>query len=237
MRRCWWGCQREKRCSSTACRIYRLLQPLGTPAQWGRRQHGCTAAPGKAGAPPHQKVWSVRPYQRDTAHLPHKRRHDAVLSALCGFASGTAACCSSTGLSKCSFTSPCKQTCDFEVTTVVMEQAQKSSNFPGPRELSPASCPQAFPAPHRSLRLKHRFCHWICSSYRGSYSTATVPLEPHLALTQKLKHQPRSQALRSVGAVSIWLLPCSLWPWQTDGEAAPPPAARALAGFSPTPSA
>lgn len=41
--------------------------------------------------------------------------------------------------------------CDFEVTTIIMGQAQKSSNFPGPQELLPAFCPQAFPAPEASF--------------------------------------------------------------------------------------
>lgn len=92
------------------------------------------------------------------------------------------------------------------------------------------------PAHKHSLHLKHRFRHQIHSSYRGNYSTATISLEPHLALTQKLEHQPHPQAPHSAGTVSTQSLPRSIWSRQTDGEAAPPPAARAPAGFSPTPS-
>lgn len=210
-----------------------MLHPLATPAQRGQRQHGCTAAPGKARA-----SWVRRcgrsGLTREKAHLPCERRHNTAHSTPRGFALGTAAGHSSTDLSKRSFTLAYKTPCDFEVTTVIMEQEQKSSNFPWPQELLPASCLQAFPAPHWSLHLKHRFCHHIHSSYRGNYSTATIPLESHLALTQKLKHRPHPQAPHLAGTVSTQWLPRSIWPQQTDGETAVPPAARAPAGFSPT---
>lgn len=137
-----------------------------------------------------------------------------------------------TGLSKHLCTLPHKTHCDFKATTVITEQAQQSSNFPMLQELLPASCPQAFPAQHQSLHLKHRFCHRICSSYRDNYSTATIPLEPHLALTQKQKHQPHPRALHSVGAAGTQSLPRSTWPLRASGEAATPPAAKTPAGFS-----
>lgn len=150
MQRCWWGWECEKRCSSTSWRIYSLLQPLITPAQRGWRQHGQTTAPGKAGGPCVRRC-RVSGLTRDTAHLPHERKCNAVHSAPWNFASGTAAGRSSTDLSKRSFTLAYKTPCDFEVTAVITEQAQKSSNFPGPQELLPASCPQAFPAPEASF--------------------------------------------------------------------------------------
>lgn len=194
----------------------------GTEAAWPH----CSPQEGRS--PPCQKVQRVRPYWRDMAYLPRKRRRNAVLSAPWGVASGTADSRLSADLSKRSFTLPYKTPCDFEITTVIMEQAQKSSDFPRPQEFLPALYLQVFLVLQRSLHLKHHFHNWIHRSYRGNYFTATIPLEPHRALTQKLKHHPHLWALQSACAVSTQS------PLQTDREAAPPPAARALAGFSPT---
>lgn len=158
------------------------------------------------------------------AHSSHTRESTVLRSALWDFTSGTALSCSGTDLTQHSITLAYKTPCDSEVTIIITKQAQKSNSFPEPQKLLQASCPQ-----DASFDLKHHFCQRIHGSYRKNYSTATTSPEPHLALTQKLKHQPHPQALHT------WSLPHNIWPQQTDGkEAALPPAAKAPTGFSST---
>lgn len=62
----------------------------------------------------------------------HVRESTTLCSALWDFASGTVPGCSGTDLAKHSITLAYKTTCDFEVTTIIIEQAWKSNSFPEP---------------------------------------------------------------------------------------------------------
>lgn len=88
------------------------------------------------------------------AHSSHTRESTVLCSALWDFTSGTVPGHSGTELAKHSITLAYKTPCDFEVTVIITEQAQKSNSFPEPQKLMQASCPQAFPAPEASFLSK-----------------------------------------------------------------------------------
>lgn len=142
MQRGWWGWQCEKHGSSTAWRIYSPSPPLteGTGAAW---------LPSRW--PPRQRMQSQA---LPEAHSSHTRESAVLCSALWDFTLGTVPGCSSTDLAKHSITLAYKTPCDFEVTVIITEQAQKSNSSPEPQKLFQSSCPRAFPAPEATFLLK-----------------------------------------------------------------------------------
>lgn len=79
----------------------------------------------------------------------HARESTMLCSALWDFTSGTVPGHSGTDLTKHSITLAYKTPCDFEVTTIITEQAWKSNSFSEPQAFL-----QAFPAPEASFLLK-----------------------------------------------------------------------------------
>lgn len=182
----------------------------------GRGQHGCPQ-----GGPYVRGCRESGPTRG--VLLPRERKHNAVLCTV-GFRIGDCARLLWRDLTKHSITLAYKTPCDFEVTTIIIEQAWKSNSFPEPQKLLPASCPQAFPAPEASFLSKDTRQLQKELLYSNYFTWAT----PYPDSEAKAPAPPAG--LAHPVTASQHLASANQWK-----KAALPPAARAPTGFSSTP--